>query len=612
MENLKIKDLVKGEIYRYDYENKYAIGICSNSETTMTLNIVYSDSQYYKSNTVSENKFKKATPEEKHWLNCCIAKNQFIPYIEAMETFNQNLVGRWVKKIKSDAWDFLLKEGEYDKITEENSKYYLLNKAKVYYKNTHQKFSEYFELMPIGWTPNQQNTQQYEVGKWYKLVTAYNWYAKFVKYENDTWHSSESINIDKERYNKEPGNWSSFKSSNYTATLLTNLSEIQQYLPEGHINKIHTNMFKKDDYIVVLKKPNGNLNYLPPNFCFKQYKNYDALFAEKSIDGTETNCTDVTFLNKSTWRYATKEEIAEYNRLNAPFDVTKLNKKEELSLLEQAKLKYPKGTKYISSYIGNKAEVTGDLEYIAKSDQITDGNGGSVYLKGKWAEIVEKSVNQEISEYVECLEDGLDRTKGKIYKVISSLGNNFTVEDDKSENTWNKNFLKCNVFKLSTKEAYEAQLLLGNNLVENAEIVHQNYPVTPEECFNNETIEIGDLVEIITDDTRYYNYSGKPKGYKFIVRDFNQDNSYAREFVGKKIGVSLLGLKLIKKANNTTTHINKKPDIPSVIQVGNEVTVLDVFKSKQLKSMDYSAFTQQNPKELSKINKNKFLTLTNN
>lgn len=65
------------------------------------------------------------------------------------------------------------------------------------------------------------------------------------------------------------------------------------------------------------------------------------------------------------------------------------------TMLEIAKSKYPLGTFYIDSY-ERKQEVRGTLTII--KDIITDGCGGAVYEKGKWAKIVDALYNDNKSE----------------------------------------------------------------------------------------------------------------------------------------------------------------------------------------------------------------------
>lgn len=93
------------------------------------------------------------------------------------------------------------------------------------------------------------------------------------------------------------------------------------------------NMFKKDDYIVVLDSPKED-EYFPRNYVFKQKMNHSYLMSQLDASGDEDNgWTRINFTKKDCdtnydWRYATQEEIAEYEKLGKPFDVTTLQKKE--------------------------------------------------------------------------------------------------------------------------------------------------------------------------------------------------------------------------------------------------------------------------------------------
>lgn len=71
---------------------------------------------------------------------------------------------------------------------------------------------------------------KFEKGKWYKYG---NWYIKFNTLDSSgIWLSSEQIDYDR-NYNKREGRFGG-KESYHKKILLTNLQEIQQYLPDGH------------------------------------------------------------------------------------------------------------------------------------------------------------------------------------------------------------------------------------------------------------------------------------------------------------------------------------------------------------------------------------------
>lgn len=79
--------------------------------------------------------------------------------------------------------------------------------------------------------PNKQN--DFIVGKWYKLPK-HNWYLKHLNMTNNKWFYNERIMCNLNDYDFII-DWC---DNNTEFTLLTDLTEIQQYLPDGHPDKI--------------------------------------------------------------------------------------------------------------------------------------------------------------------------------------------------------------------------------------------------------------------------------------------------------------------------------------------------------------------------------------
>jgi hypothetical protein len=99
------------------------------------------------------------------------------------------------------------------------------------------------------------------------------------------------------------------------------------FLEEENENTFQKGMFKKGDYIINL---HGYPEQFPLNYCFKQREDLGIISPE--LDGVYSRTNTwaiINFNNPASWRYATSEEIAEYERLSKPFDVTTLNKKEK-------------------------------------------------------------------------------------------------------------------------------------------------------------------------------------------------------------------------------------------------------------------------------------------
>lgn len=90
---------------------------------------------------------------------------------------------------------------------------------------------------------------KFEVGKWYSMKTIFSWIIKYKDTINGQikaeWYCE---NIPGQKV-EEGGNWST-KPTNIKEL---SLEEIQQYLPDGHPDKIKSNDFKVGDWVVIIK-----------------------------------------------------------------------------------------------------------------------------------------------------------------------------------------------------------------------------------------------------------------------------------------------------------------------------------------------------------------------
>jgi hypothetical protein len=182
--SLKVEDLVRGKVYVINFENH------PNWDSIFESNGEYNNSYRLYLNGIKGKEFdtsdgqwsidykftiRKATQEEKDWLNVCIKANKFIPKEEALKTKEKEIkfeVGKWYK------W-------EYKDLTI----YYLK------YSSTN--------------------------GQWFT-------YSEFINTSIGVLTSSTSNVIEKEVGEEIP------------------LSEIQQYLPEGHIDKKKVKFISKE------------------------------------------------------------------------------------------------------------------------------------------------------------------------------------------------------------------------------------------------------------------------------------------------------------------------------------------------------------------------------
>jgi hypothetical protein len=153
-------------------------------------------------------------------------------------------------------------------------------------------------------------------------------------------------------------------------------------------------MFKKGDYIVILRDPEKDSRFIKHGYCFLQDKDLHHFYTDTDLTGTFCGIHSVKFHHNDKWRYATPEEIAEYDRLGKPFDVMQKEK-----LLEEARRRYPVGSRVKSLYEDLLDTVKGQYHsnypdgWKESKRQIWFMGhvyGLLIYDKGKWAEIVSK------------------------------------------------------------------------------------------------------------------------------------------------------------------------------------------------------------------------------
>jgi len=315
----------------------------------------------------------------------------------------EKLVGRWVKKIKSDAWNSLKKVGEYDIIEEEDSYKYMLKEAKTYYTDSYPKLLDFFELMPIGWTPEQQSPQ-FIVGKWYKNLKEKGFYGKFKALKpNNRFECSEFIDIN-HNYQKHEYDDSSWFYEDDGHELLKDLSEIQEYLPSGHPDKI-----KSEENLSIE-------NLVKYEYYYTKEEGYWSIFRFKS--DKKQNKAEYSCLINCIDDFRTNDWVSLNNR------ITRKATKEEIEWLELCS----KHSKFIPF------------------DEISSYKETS------------KQENNFTPEYVECINSKFHGnhkvTVGKIYTFPNIIFNNGEkLNLNNNFNVWLKEF------KPSTKEAYNLQFI---------------------------------------------------------------------------------------------------------------------------------------------------------
>lgn len=144
--------------------------------------------------------------------------------------------------------------------------------------------------------------------------------------------------------------------------------------------------FEKDDYIVTLEGDFKDISCAKKNYCFKIRES--CLYLKPCIDLNEKNGNSNIYLtfNKSNvlkdWRYATKEEIAEYDKLGKPYDINTLKRKStsKFQVGDKVRFKKPDSTNavYFKKGLTNLTvkEVRDNTGYcsVYESDKSTDWN----------------------------------------------------------------------------------------------------------------------------------------------------------------------------------------------------------------------------------------------
>ena len=278
-------------------------------------------------------------------------------------------------------------------------------------------------------------------GKWYKSKMGN--YYKFLKLEFNKWWSSEEIlsgSYNKINDDRGPQSW-------INGLVEIPLSEIQAYLPEGHVDKIKKEVLvqtgfnqqkacatckynyncKKAPHAIngkLCSAINGQhypkeniikqeLTSLPEKWCIKRntsqntlvtdyinrtYNTYyfdqvfsDDFYYSNGNHGSQIYGTEITFDQFKKW--VLKENVEEIP----------IKKEELMDLIAEAKKRYPVGTEYYGIKHGKKIKAlyeptlrtTGHYSGIKEGVVGIEVSEDYVYLDGVWAEIISEAKQPE-------------------------------------------------------------------------------------------------------------------------------------------------------------------------------------------------------------------------
>lgn len=414
MKQLQKSDLKKGEIYVAGTSMTFI-----NKEGT-NYSIEYSkikEANFYKTSGFTYIEAREATEEEKHWLETCIKADQFVSYEEAMKTFIPEYV-ECISLTYPNMKD--INFGEIGKI------YKVLN---YNYSISDMTINEYF----------------HSVGKErFKPSTKEAYDAQFVvkEKENTTVTEKPKIVFEKPKDKVLRVNYSSIVTVECAEGGVYKIGDKITVFTHDSPNKGKvftikrfrwTNDKSKICAVTELHTPNGiSLDkielYVEPKVKVEHdfkigdkisivYNTITAsnVFIIENIEGNRLiiNNEEGTLHNMHKSVLAKNAKLVEPKQViiaESSSDMLKLASQgisaiqvnSELSLLEQAKLRYPIGTKIISPTLKNTHIIKGDIRYGHQNSSVYNyifGNNGSCTLynadTNQWAEIVDDFVLPE-------------------------------------------------------------------------------------------------------------------------------------------------------------------------------------------------------------------------
>ncbi len=387
-------------------------------------------------------------------------------------------IGRYIRALVDYPHSGEVKEGEIGRIINKHEVNFPSQK-KYSYTNALSKRSlgVKYELLPEDYSPKQKTTPEkkepnveFIPGKWYK------WYQK----NHGNYHYGKVKRIEIESNTIVMSPWI-IQCDNYTYSGTFDLSkaeqiqeisveDIQEFLPNAHpdkvskscINEVENLEFKKGEYIIITDDFDNFSKDFISNHIYKQRCDSNFLQSEHDSKNSKTNgWKKYTRNNTHNWRYATQEEIDEYERRGKPYDVTELQKK-ELSMKEiqeECKKRFPIGCTYISTNGETHVLKKDSCTYTIVAQNVWAHSGAEcLYKNGKWATLVslpEENIT-EIPKYVKCNHYFGNEYIGKIYDT------SIDKPEKMSSNTWHEILITCGrledgSFEISNKEAYEKQ-----------------------------------------------------------------------------------------------------------------------------------------------------------
>ena len=310
-------------------------------------------------------------------------------------------------------------------------------------------------------------------------------YLKIINFQDDDFLNAEWVSGN---YYSNSGGY--YLKHLHNPILLTDLLEIQQYLPDGHPDKQQNIPMKEEEF-----KVGTYYTYLGNNAegC---NKTKGKAYKLKAIRQNTIAIFDGNHGNECYLKDIRKAELHE-------IDITNLSNDE---ILEIAKQYFPKGTKYIPTSRVSKDTDTSTGEFIWGYDKRLEDARlfTGIYEDGKWAKIISSPIENKKETFVLPENWGIKITD-KNHEILTNFyqrGYSFEQFIGKYINIYNKNKFNCygklqpqhielsfDQFKKYVLKSEETEVVWKEKRrIGTFQEINSYYPLTPKECISNEII----------------------------------------------------------------------------------------------------------------------------
>jgi len=323
--------------------------------------------------------------------------------------------------------------------------------------------------------------------------------------------------------------------------------QFKKYVLKENI-EVKEGMFKKDEYIVFTESE--EIGNFPLNYVFKQISDCTYLSVYKDKNGIQNGWEWYRNYNKSyeprsnqviksNWRYAIAEEIAEYNRLDRPFDISTFKSKQPLKQAVHCQSK--EEWDFVSEKINYKFITNFKLGYndtininanCCECKRFYDNSNYNLLSFQEWCDLNGYKMENKCEFKIGIWYKNSNTTYAKCYQIIDPgrFQYNYVISSgnySESFGTWNKH---DNMVEASIEEI---QQYLPDGHVDKF-----NWSIKPNEKFetgewviiiansNDSKNCIGDI-GIVLDD-RWKNSSGTEVSVRVKVHNRNNNNNYTR------------------------------------------------------------------------------------